>query len=477
MSNIIVPQRRIWTRQPDWENIDWSSLAVKAHGVWVPGLDRVMQTRQFGLLAPAGSSTFGYTYGVDSGRVYRQSSSDGNFVSFRTSSNWLSTNKPQSILIVASASAANATGHTACALRDDYSSAQTSVRIDFGDVTNARIALKAFNTSGTGFLTSSDADFVANKPYAILARVTPSVQTLVIDGVIQSAVGNSFTGTLPAVSATYILGNRYHSDTSKSVRVYLCASFESYLSDAESIALTRNPWQIFYRRPRRTIIDLGANGSGITINTTPALSVATGINSAVSTDITITTATASGVSSGLSANLTSEISIPTNVAISNAIGITANISSNITVQTIVAAGVASGSGATISTDTGTINCGVGIGASSSVNAIVTSNISISTGLGVGVATGLGSNVTTEQSVSSSIAAALTTGLPANVISDITIQTGYAHGSGLGLVATIVEDEIVPLTQEQLDQALAYIKANPMILTIPKYIALKDMLNS
>lgn len=74
--------------------------------------------------------------------------------------------------------------------------------------------------------------------------------------------------------ASVWIGRRSDGITQLDGRIYYVALFNRAISDAEALALTQNPWQLYAKRPKRVFVSVGAGGSTYNVSLTEAASVA-----------------------------------------------------------------------------------------------------------------------------------------------------------------------------------------------------------
>lgn len=246
MTGIIVPSRRVWTRQPQRSvDIDWSNPITR--GLWFAH-------------NPASGSYGQKSANTPSGEIGRKISEAGvnDLFSGSQTREFLNTSGAPlsgalSILVVGFRSSSSnvlplitrqsggQAGGLEITLYNLYGSPASRVYSTYHDGTSQRNFNAAY-VNGVAASANGAPDTIIGKDYAIAVRADsiPAQSS----GVNIKLGGTSFGGSY------YLIGG-----------VSLAAVWDRKLADAELKSLSSNPWQIFKPRTRRTIIDLGAGGT------------------------------------------------------------------------------------------------------------------------------------------------------------------------------------------------------------------------
>lgn len=475
MANLIIPRKEIWTRQPPSQ----TDLALPNKQIVVmPGVSM----RSFDPAHLLITKMFGATRGFTNGPWGR------GFNIWASGVDYFYTPQLPYPIDYGSALTPKPFCYVTAFVMKSFATSGRHVHTGRGSSISVAVAcysatarlslLHGITTSDTPRI-SSESALLIGKPYCVVVGYSAVDGWFMwVNGSKHNSVDSSTPWVNEATSAldTYVNFGRY-SDSSRvpDKETYLDALIEGEVEDKRAISVS--PWLLFKPQQKRVFISLGGGGEGVTINTTPALAVASGLQAKVSTDVSIVTSIANALASGLTSLVSSDITVSCTPAAGTVSGLQAKVTSDITVSAGVGAGIASGVTATITASADSILCTPAFGVATGRAAGVSTAVEIDASIGSCAGFGLQASISTAQSISCAVASASASGLNTKVSSNITIACGYAHGSGYGLPASITIEEDIPLTEAQLDQALAYIKSDPMILTIPKYIALRDMLNS
>lgn len=242
MSRIIVPQRRIWTRQPqqaveiDWSNPITTGIAFAAY----PAAGDVISMAQPVL---SGSSTIGINA---AGRSYKSPST-------QIPGAWtFSVNIPSSFDIT-----------VICLFRDIMEATATpSVpTLEFNSAEVVKFSSTGTQSvfSSTGNASTTITNLTAGTIYSLAGVKRINSQEQYVNGELRTTnvTGNRAVGEITSVS----VGRPGGANNIENCEYIAVFYFRRALSPTEIRLISANPWQIFTRRDRRTIIDFGASGT------------------------------------------------------------------------------------------------------------------------------------------------------------------------------------------------------------------------
>lgn len=131
------------------------------------------------------------------------------------------------------------------------------VRLGTGS-TDSRISMLRASSANYGISNASGSDLISagEKIVRLVIRFTEADEVPIGHAFVNGAklsFGGPPVGRPPTdnMLATVWIGRRYDGVTQMDGRIYYVALFNRAISDAEALALTQNPWQLYVKRPKR----------------------------------------------------------------------------------------------------------------------------------------------------------------------------------------------------------------------------------
>jgi hypothetical protein len=338
---------------------------------------------------------------------------------------------------------------------------------------STQLEMIGFNTAGVNQNATKAGALTFGKPFVALGRITGSTTGTGFASVFMDGLKGTDS---PVMAGTTIGVGSGSNQTLIGARLFTTSQFDGIigtvvrwnraLSDAECVAITQNPWQLFADTPRKIFALAGAGGA-VTITCNVGNANAAGVTAAFASSMTASVGNANGAgvtaafasslaatvgnANGAGVNAAFASSMLATVGNANGAGVTAAFASSLaaTIGNANAAGVtaafassmaasvgnanAAGVTATITlTAPNTVTCNVGNANAAGVTAAFASSMSAS----VGNANSAGITAALATSMSATVGNANAAGVNALIVNPVTIATTIGNANAAGVNATI-----------------------------------------
>lgn len=421
MTGIIIPSRRVWTRQPQrLAVIDWSNpLAL---GIIA------MQDARTGRDVIRGGGTLYNTASITSsvsekgvGTNYNQ-----NQIDFPVGPD-LSSNTEGTILFLGALKSGT---WNVATINHGMSVRRYNSQLCFGH---------GSNVAGYGVTA-----WTGISAFCGAWRGSTAASSAFLDG---KKLTNSYSSSGDtAVFATSTLGGARVGDRSSSTywasACLLSIRWSRALTDSELALVSANPWQIFKPRTRRTIIDLGASG-GLSLTATVGVADASAFSANVDLQRIFPASLASAAAAGFSANIDLRRNVLATRGDASAFGYLAGVDLRRSIIAALGAAVASGYDATVE---------------------LAGALNIPASLGVAQASGRQANVNLSFDLSATPGSAAAIGLSASISNE---EAPFTQAQLDYLLAYMQEHLMIPTAEEIATAVLAAMQASPPPVDVHK----------